>query len=240
VGSQAVTDRRSFYARGGSMWNDLTSLLHLPYTVWHLSYVAIGAGLAAELDVVRLIGTLSAFAFGLGISAHAFDEVHSRPLRTSLSDAALWALGAAGLVGVAVVTVLGAIMISPWVVAWAVVGVLLAAGYSLEWSRLLHSDPGFALAWGSFPVVVGSWAQTESISLATVAAAAAAALFSLAQRRLSTPARFVRRRTVHARAVFDEGSGWERARLLTTWEGPMRVLVWAMPVLAAALLLRPR
>jgi hypothetical protein len=240
VGSEAVTDRRSYYARGGSMWNDLTSLLHPPYTVWHLSYVAIGAGLAAELDVVRLIGTLSAFAFGLGITAHAFDEVHSRPLGTSFSDAALWALGAAGLVGVAVVTVLGAIMVSPWVAAWAAVGVLLATGYSLEWSRLLHSDPGFALAWGSFPVVVGYWAQTESISLATVAAAAAAALFSLAQRRLSTPARFVRRRTPEAGAVFDGGRSWDRSLLLSTWEGGLRALAWAMPALALALVLRQR
>lgn len=235
-----MTNRRSYYAHRGSVWNDLISLLHPPYTVWHLSYVAIGAGLAAELDVVRLLGTLTAFAFGLGISAHAFDEVHSRPLRTSLSDTALWGLGAAGLVGVAVVTVIGAVVISPWVIAWAAAGVLLATGYGLEWSRLLHSDPGFALAWGAFPVVVGHWAQAESMSPAVIAAAAAAAFFTLAQRRLSTPARFVRRRTVEAGAVFDGGRGWDRAGLLATWEGPMRALVWAMPVLALALLLRPR
>jgi hypothetical protein len=237
VGAEAVTNRRSYYTRRGSVWNDLISLFHPPYTLWHLSYVAIGAGLAVELDVVRLIGTLAAFAFGLGVSAHAFDEVHSRPLRTSLSDAALWVIGGAGLVGVALVTVIGVVVISPWVVAWAAMGVLLAAGYGLEWSRLLHSDPGFALAWGSFPVIVGYWAQTESVSPAAIAAAVSAALFALAQRRLSTPARFVRRRTVEAGAVFDGDRGWDRARLLATWEKPMRALVWAMPLLALTLLL---
>jgi hypothetical protein len=239
VGNEAVTDRRrSYYARSGSVWADLAALVHPPYTLWHLSYVAIGASLAPDLDLVRLAGTLAAFAFGLGISAHAWDEVHSRPLNTGLSDLALWVVGAVGLVGVAAVAAAGVVVISPWVLAWAVVGLLLAMAYSLEWSRLIHSDLGFVVAWGSFPVIVGHWAQVESISTAAAAAAAAAAFLSLAQRRLSTPARFVRRRTTDAGAVFDGAAGWDRGLLLATWEGPMRALVWAMPVLATALVLR--
>jgi hypothetical protein len=236
-----VTDgRRAYYARTGSVWGDLVSLLHSPYTLWHLSYVAIGAGLAPALDWVRLGGTLVAFAIGLGIAAHAFDEVHGRPLGTQLSDGTLWALGIGGLAASGAVAVVGAMLISPWVLAWAALGMLLAAGYGLEWSRLLHSLAGFAVAWGAFPVIVGYWAQAESVSAAALAAAAAAAMLSVAQRRLSTPARFVRRRTSDAEAVFDGGRSWDRHRLLATWEGGLRALVWAMPALAAALLLRPR
>lgn len=232
--------RRSYYARTGSVPGDLVALLHPPYTLWHLSYVAVGAGLAAELDLLRLAGTLTAFAFGLGVAAHAFDEVHSRPLGTTLPDAALWALGMGGLAGAGVVAALGAAVISPWVLAWAGCGMVLAAGYGLEWSRLLHSTAGFALAWGAFPVLAGYWAQAESVSWSAAAAAVAAAFFALAQRRLSTPARFVRRHTEEAEAIFDGDRRWERDRLLSTWEGAIRALVWAMPALAAALLLRPR
>ena len=232
--------RRAYYARTGTVWGDLVALLHPPYTLWHLSYVAIGAGLAPEWDGLRLAGTLAAFAFGLGIAAHAFDEVHTRPLGTTLPDAALWSLGIGGLAAAAVVTGFGVVVISPWVIAWAGAGAILAAGYGLEWSRLLHSNAGFALAWGAFPVLVGYWAQTESISLAALAGAAAAAFLSLTQRRLSTPARFIRRRTTDAEAVFDGARRWDRRHLLDTWEGGLRALVWAMPALAVALLVRPR
>ena len=33
----------AFYAIGaGSGWRDYVNLLHLPYTLWHLSYVVLG------------------------------------------------------------------------------------------------------------------------------------------------------------------------------------------------------
>lgn len=236
VGDEVVSDHRAYYARSGSVWRDLVALLHPPYTLWHLSYVAIGAGLVTGVDWTRLTGTLVAFFLGLGVAAHAFDEVHTRPLRTQLSDGVLWTLGVGGLLTSGVVAALGAVVISPWVLAWAAGGILLAAGYALEWSRLLHSDVGFAVAWGSFPVLVGYWAQAETLSWGAALAAGAAAFLSMAQRRLSTPARFVRRETHHARAVFDDGERWDRSALLSTWELPMRALVWAMPLLALALL----
>jgi hypothetical protein len=38
--------RASFYALQPGGWRDYVTLLHLPYTLWHLSYVVIGAALA--------------------------------------------------------------------------------------------------------------------------------------------------------------------------------------------------
>lgn len=235
-----MTRGPAFYARTGTPAGDLVALLHLPYTTWHLSYVAIGAGLASELDVSRLIGTLTAFALGLGIGAHALDEVHDRPLGTTLPGATLWLLGIGGLAGAAAIAVVGAFAISPWVLAWAAVGIALAAGYGLEWSQRLHSDGGFAVAWGSFPVVAGYWAQEEALSAAALLAAAAAAALSLAQRRLSTPARTIRRTSDAAELSMDGEPAWDRVRVLATWEGPLKAMAWAMPLLAAALLARPR
>lgn len=229
----------AFYARPGGALGDVLTMLHLPYTVWHLSYVAIGAGLAAELDGFRLAGTLAAFALGLGMGAHALDELHDRPLRTTLPRWALVGIGGAGLGGAAAVAVAGAVVISPWVLAWAAGGVALAAGYALEWPPTLHSTLGFVIAWGAFPVLVGYWAQAESIGVAALVAAVAAAGTSLAQRRLSTAARFVRRGTNAAEAWFDDET-WDRDRLLVTWEGALRAMSWAMPALALALVVRPR
>lgn len=232
-----MTDRRAaFYARDGSPAADVISLLHVPYTLWHLSYVVIGASVADTLDWVILLGTLAAFAIGLGIGAHALDEVKSRPLATNLSDATLWSLGVGAMAVSSGIAVIGAFVVSPWVVLWGVAGVLLAVGYALE-LPLLHTDIGFALAWGGFPVVVGYWAQTESISPATVVVAGAATLLSRVQRSLSTPARFVRRRTERSVVSFDQATQWERPELLRTWETPLRLLAWTVVVLAAGLLL---
>ena len=76
--------RPAFYAlpRGG--WRDYVTLLHLPYTAWHLSYVVVGGCLAAEVSWGRLGLTVLAFFLAMGIGAHALDELAGRPLRTAI------------------------------------------------------------------------------------------------------------------------------------------------------------
>lgn len=232
-----MADRRpAFYAPTGTVRGDVVSLLHVPYTLWHLSYVPIGAALAPTVEWLVLWGTLTAFAFGLGIGAHALDEVKGRPLGTSLSDRALWSLGLGAMATSMAIALVGAFVVSPWVPIWAVAGISLAVGYALEWP-FLHSDLGFGLAWGAFPLVVGFWAQTQTVTLPVLVIAAAATLLSLAQRALSTPARFVRRRTSEAVVDFDHGEPWDRRRLLGTWEKPLRLLTWTTVALAVGLLL---
>ena len=226
----------AFYARPGSRLGDLITLLHVPYTLWHLSYVVIGAALATQVDGVRLAGTLLAFFFGLGIGAHALDELHDRPLATRLSPATLRLLGWGGLAAGGAVAIAGAFIISPLALVWGAIGVFLAAAYALERSSVLHSDIGFAVAWGAFPVLVGYWAQTESLSVAAVVVAAAAATLSLSQRALSTPARHVRRRAATASADIGDAR-WDKSTLLATWEHPLRLLVVAHVLLAVGLLL---
>ncbi len=88
----------AWYAQRGGRAADLVTLLHIPYTAWHLGYVAIGAALAPVIEWRVLVGTLLAFAVGLGVSAHALDELHGRPLRTGLSDGQLVGLAVAGFV----------------------------------------------------------------------------------------------------------------------------------------------
>src|SRR5947199_7450129 len=122
----------AFYARrGGAGW-DWWTLLHPPYTLLYLSYVAIGASLAPHIDWSILVGTLIAFTLAVGIAAHALDEWSGRPLRTGISDRTLWtaailALTAATALGLAALSYVGLILI-PFILA----GVMLVLGYNLE------------------------------------------------------------------------------------------------------------
>src|SRR5215472_2266202 len=187
----------AYYARGAKGWRrDVWTLLHPPYTAWHLSYVLVGAGLAPHIDVTRLLATVLAFAFAVGISAHALDELRGRPLQTEIPSMVLWTAAIAGLaaavvLGLAGVTVLGAGLL-PFIAA----GVLFVFAYNLELlGGRLHGDLWFALSWGAFPVLTAYFAQTGGISLAALAAAGAAFAMSYGQRALSTPARTLRRKT---------------------------------------------
>src|SRR3954470_19101118 len=91
--------RPAFYALRPGGWRDLVTLLHPPYTAWHLSYVAIGAAVAPTLHAGRLAAALGAFFLGVGVCAHALDELNGRPLRTRLSDRALIMLAVVSLIG---------------------------------------------------------------------------------------------------------------------------------------------
>src|SRR5512142_3117122 len=92
-------ERPAFYALAPGGWRDLVTLLHPPYTAWHLSYVALGAAVAPAVHSDRLLAALAAFFLGVGVCAHALDELHGRPLGTRLSDRTLIALAALALAG---------------------------------------------------------------------------------------------------------------------------------------------
>jgi len=218
---------------------DWITLLHPPYTVWHLSYVAIGAAVAGHLVLWRLGGTLLAFFLAVGIGAHALDELHGRPLNTGISSrglvaAAVLSIGAAMVAGL----VYGGLRLLPFVA----VGGLFAVGYNLEiLGGVLHNDLGFALTWGAFPVLVGAYAQHWTLPAPVFVAAVAALLISLGQRSLSTAARTLRRKAarVSVTITWKDGSQRQlgRADLLAPLERALRVFAWALGALAVALVL---
>ena len=72
------TSRPAFYALRPGGWRDYVTLLHPPYTAWHLSYVVVGGCLAAEVDWWTLGLTVLAFALAMGVGAHALDELDGR------------------------------------------------------------------------------------------------------------------------------------------------------------------
>jgi hypothetical protein len=175
------------------------------------------------------------------VAAHALDELHGRPLQTAIPAAWLIALGVGGLVIACALGFVGVATVGPGLLAFIVIGPLLVLGYNLElFGGWIHTDLGFAAAWGAFPVLVGYFVQAERLDLAAGLGAAAALGFSLAQRSLSTPARTLRRRVVRldASVTMHDGSVHElnAPALLEPLERALSSLSWAMVALALALL----
>ena len=234
--------RPAFYAleRGG--WRDYVTLLHLPYTAWHLSYVAIGCALAPVLHADRLLAALAAFLLALGVAAHALDELHGRPLATAIPRSVLIGLAAVSLSGAVAIGVASALVWTPWLLAFVAVGGFLVPAYNLElFDGRFHSDVWFGIGWGAFPLLTGYFVTAERLDPETIAAAVAALFISLAQRHLSTQVRTVRRRvsTVQGTVVYRDGREETITpdTLLRTPELGLRALTLATIALAAALLL---
>jgi hypothetical protein len=235
-------DRPAFYALAPGGWRDWWTLLHPPYTVWHLSYVALGAVTAANVDLYRLGMTLLGFFLGVGLAAHALDELRGRPLGTSIPDLVLQGVAVAALAGAAVVGAIGIEQFSPWLAIFIVVGIFLVVAYNLElFGGAFHTDLWFALAWGGFPALTGAFAQEGRLLTSAVLVAGACVAISAAQRVLSTPVRRLRRRvaTVSGTLTLRDGTtepiGADTIRV--TPEAALRLLSLAMPLLATALVL---
>ena len=232
--------RPAWYAleRGG--WRDYVTLLHPPYTAWHLSYVVIGGCLAPVVAWGRLGAAVAAFALAVGIGAHALDELRGRPLRTQIPNPVLVALAVGSIAAACAIGIVGATTFRLWLVLLVPVGLFLVLAYNLELaSGRFHSDLWFGLAWGGFPVICGYAAVAGEIGLTAILAAAFAVLLSLAQRALSSHVRHVRRRAVAVRGEIELHDGTteplDAARLISPAEHGLRLLAAATVVLAAAL-----
>ena len=234
-------DKTAFYAvgRGTGGFRDWLTLLHPPYTIWHLSYVAIGAAVMPHLVLWRLGGALLAFFLAVGIGAHALDELHGRPLGTGIGSGVL---AVTAVLSIAAAMAMG-IVDGGWrLLPFVIIGAVLVWGYNLElFGGILHSDLWFGIAWGAFPALVGAYAQHWTLSVVAGIAAMAAFFLSMGQRALSTPARALRRRigSVSGQITWLDGRQQEldRAGLLTPLERALRYFAWATPTLAVALVL---
>jgi hypothetical protein len=196
--------------------------------------------LVPHVNTTRLVATLLAFFFAVGIAAHALDELNGRPLRTQLRSGYLVTAAAIGLAAAVALGAIGVTKVGWVLVPFIVVGPLILIAYNAElFGGLIHNDAGFAAAWGVFPVLTAYVAQAETLALAPVLAALGAFGLSLAQRRLSTPARALRRRSEQVDGTVTDSGGKvhkiDRSYLLAPLEGALRALAWSTVLFATAL-----
>jgi hypothetical protein len=233
--------RPAFYALARGGWRDYVTLLHVPYTAWHLSYVVIGACLAPSFHSDRLLWALASFLLALGIGAHALDELEGRPLRTRIPDRALVALAALSIAAAVAIGIGAAVAWGLWLLPFVGFGGFVVCAYNLElFGGRFHSNTWFAFAWGAFPLLTGYFVEAQQVRAEAVLAASFAALLSSAQRTLSTQVRRVRREIVSVSGELELSDG-SRSRLtertlLAAPELALRTLTLAVVALASALL----
>jgi len=235
----ATKKRPAFYALpGAKWWQDYINLLHLPYTLWHMAYVVLGAAVAPTVHVDRLLGTLLAFFLAVGIASHALDELNDRPLGTKIPLFVLVSLAVVSLGGAVALGILAGILESQWIFAFVA---FIAVFYNLSlWQNRFHSDLWFAFSWGAFPVLTSYWVNASRLDVAVVIVAVSCFLLTLAQRTLSTPVRAIRRKAVSVEGYIDLVDGerleFDSERIIEVPERALALLGVATVILAAGLL----
>ena len=232
----------AFYALPGTQaWQDYLNLLHVPYTLWHLSYVVLGAAISPTVHLDRLLGTLLAFFLAVGISSHALDELNGRPLRTNIPSAVLVSLAVVSLAGAVGLGVVAGILETRWMFFFVAFGGFIVVSYNFGlWHNRFHTDFWFAFSWGAFPVLTAYWVNALHFDAAVVMLAVACFLLTLVQRTLSTPVKTIRRKALKVEGYIELASG-ERLNLdsksiISVPERALLLLGAAIVVLATALL----
>jgi len=232
----------AFYALPGTKgWQDYLNLLHVPYTLWHLSYVVLGAAIAPTVHLDRLLGTLLAFFLAVGISSHALDELNDRPLGTKIPQAVLVSVAAVSLAGAVALGIVAGILETRWMFAFVAFGGFIVVSYNLGlWHNRFHTDLWFAFSWGAFPVLTAYWVNALRFDVAVVLLAVGCFLLTLVQRTLSTPVRTIRRKALSVEGYIDLANGerlnLDRERIISVPERALVLLGAAIVALAAGLL----
>jgi hypothetical protein len=237
--------RPAFYALRPGGWRDLVTVLHPPYTAWNLANVCFGAAVATQIHTDRFVATLAAFFLAVGVSAHALDELNGRPLKTELSDRTLITMASVSLAGAIGIGIAGCIIVSATLVPFVVAGGFFVVAYNLElFGGRFHTDFWLAFAWAAFPAATSWWINTLSFaSIGTDIAGllVTAGCFGLVsvQRRLSTPVRRLRRKTVSVTGEqrLEDGTVIELtvAEIVGPLDASLRGLSWAVVALAVGL-----
>jgi len=240
----------AWYAQSGGKTRELYTILHLPYTSMVLSYVLIGAALSPIIYPDRVILTLLAYFLGLGLSAHALNELRLRHWGDALGERELRIVFGAPLLGALLVgtygmyviyTVAHSVTVAPLVLfAFIVTETFFLLAYNLEIANgKFHSDLSFAFSWAALPVIISYYANALAVTSAVILVALASAATAGIEINLSRWCKDWRRRSSLKEMKFEDGStlSMTTAQLITKPEKCLKLIVVAVDLVAVGLIL---
>jgi hypothetical protein len=213
-----------------------------------LSYVVIGAALSPTIYPTRLILTLLAYFLGLGLSAHALNEIHARHWGTALGKGELEMLFivpligglAVGAYGVAVLREVSGGPLAP-VVLSVFIGLetFFLVGYNTNiLGGRLHATTSFAFSWAALPVLISYYVNALTLTPAVILMALTMATTAGIEINLSRWCKDFRRGSsvVEIRFADNTNRRTSTAELIANPERSLKLIVATVDILGVALI----
>lgn len=161
---------KTWYSAEGSKLAELYTILHLPYTAMCLSFLTIGFALDGIRNSNIYIWTLIAYFFGLGISAHCFDQIKGQGSSyvKYLTQGELIIIGIISLLVSLWIGTIVMVTYSKWQLIWLMpLQTFFVLSYPVAklFKGTFHSDFWFSVSFGAVPVIVGYYINTGSFAL---------------------------------------------------------------------------
>jgi hypothetical protein len=231
--------KSSWYTVSGGHVQDFITLLHPPYTLWHLSYVVLGIAISPVIRPDRSIAVVIAYFLGLGIGAHALDESAGNPLKTKFTKKNLYIMGVLGLGSAIAIGIYYTLTVSLLLSLFIVAETFFALVYNLELlQKRFHTSLVFALSWGSIPLLTSFYVNSLVITPVAALMAVAVGLLTLVQKTLSLQVRTMRRNHPPIKALmFEDGNTLPVSTLdlISPSETSLKLLVLTVFLFAVAL-----
>lgn len=240
----------AWYATSGGKARELYTIMHLPYTSMVLSYVVLGAAFSPVIHSDRLLLALLAYFLGLGLSAHALNELHARHWGKALSKFELDVLFAGPLVGALLIGGYGMYLLynggsggltAPMgLLAFIAAEAFFVFAYNLDiFNGKFHSDLSFAFSWGALPVITSFYANALTITPLSILIASAAATTAGIEINLSRWCKDFRRKSPLRELTFQDSPPvtMTTAQLIAKPERALKLIVVAVDLAAVSLIL---
>jgi hypothetical protein len=190
-----------YFVESQSKLGDLYNILHLPYTAMLLAFVVIGAAVSPGFHLDRLAATIAAYFLGLGIGAHAIDQLEPGGSHyvKKMGSKELVGLAAIGLVGGTAIGFYYALSLTLWLVPFILVNLFFAIAYPLP-SRvaggLFHNNLNFAFAWGFLPFITSYFVNSLALTFTGLILGLPAAAVAWSEIHLSRRSRLARKESL--------------------------------------------
>ena len=162
--------QQTWYYKEGSKKAELWTILHIPYTFMCISFLIVGFAISKPVNITALLLISAAYFLGLGIAAHAFDQLPGQGSSyvQCLKPKELLAMG---VVCFMLAWGLGVYFIIAWQARHMIWLMLLQGFFAVAYpapklikTNIFHNDFSFAVGFGFMPVVVGFYANTLTLS----------------------------------------------------------------------------